>query len=178
MDHQSFEEWLLGGMELTPDQADACREHLAACVRCRELEQAWRSVEAQLGSVSQAAPDAGFTLRWTSRLEAHRLAQGRKRARLAFLAAVLAMILIGLTRAPDAVSLSEAAASTLGSLVKVGNLFYILRNVLTVFASVLSEGWTGGLWAAVTAAACALVGAWFFSLYYFTSRGVRKGVRP
>jgi hypothetical protein len=100
------------------------------------------------------------------------------KAGLTFAATVLGMILVGMTQAPEAVSLPEAAADILGSLIQVGNLLYILRNILTAFVNVLSGGWAGACWAAATAAACLLVGMWFYSLYYFTLRGVRKGVTP
>lgn len=176
MNHQPFEDWLLGEAELSPDEAAACLEHVAQCSQCRDLQHAWVALEAELAARTQVEPDAGFTMRWNTRLQAERLAQGRRRAVLLFAASFLALLLLGLTRVPETVTLPEIATRLLGSAVKLGNLFYLVRNILSTFISATSDGWAVTWWAAVSAAACALVGTWFVSIYYFTLRGVRKGV--
>lgn len=88
MDHQPFEDWLLSGRQLTPDQMRQLHTHLRACVTCSALT----AVEHTLHSVKAVTPVSGFTTRWRLRL-----AKQRKVQRGRYVLGVLILILGGLS---------------------------------------------------------------------------------
>jgi predicted anti-sigma-YlaC factor YlaD len=70
MNHQPFEDWLLADEPPAGDQVLELREHLRDCPRCQELEASWASVHKLFQTSEQIAPNAGFTTRWQTRLQA------------------------------------------------------------------------------------------------------------
>jgi hypothetical protein len=67
--HMYFEDLMLSGEDLKPDQKQALEAHLQECEGCRQLSAAWHSVEHQLSSAPAFSPQPGFTARWLKRLE-------------------------------------------------------------------------------------------------------------
>lgn len=100
MNHLPYKEWLLSEASLSDEQHKALQEHLSSCETCRQIEPAWTDVQALFKKIPSAEPVPGFSLRWHTRLEEHRLRKQRKLAWfivsiIAGIAAVL-ITLIGL----------------------------------------------------------------------------------
>lgn len=75
--HFPYEEWLLAqddpqAEELTPEQQQLLRQHLAECAECRRLVDGWQGARESLRHVTLAAPAPGFTERWQTRLAQER----------------------------------------------------------------------------------------------------------
>jgi hypothetical protein len=68
MNHQPFENWLLSEDTLSPENADALRDHLEICDQCRELNTAWNGVVDLFQVVPDVNPPPGFVARWQERL--------------------------------------------------------------------------------------------------------------
>jgi len=102
MNHQLYENWLLNGDPLLPDEEQALRTHLASCASCQDLDSAWRGVEHKLKYAQPIVPAAGFTARWMEKLA---LEQQRRRRRQSLVvltlslgaAGILAVAMINLT---------------------------------------------------------------------------------
>lgn len=67
--HMYYEDLLLSGEALTPEEKRALEAHLQECAGCRQLSTSWRAVERQLSSAPVLSPQPGFTARWLVRLE-------------------------------------------------------------------------------------------------------------
>ncbi len=70
MNHRPFEDWLLDDQPLTPGQQRDLQSHLRECSACAALAES----NLALQSVHMAAPAAGFTFRFQTRLEENRKA--------------------------------------------------------------------------------------------------------
>jgi len=98
MNHLPYKEWLLSEASLSDEQNNALQEHLCSCETCRQIEPAWADVQVLFKKIPSAEPLTGFTLRWQTQLEKHRLKKQRKLAWLilsiiAGIAAVLITLL-------------------------------------------------------------------------------------
>jgi hypothetical protein len=82
MNHLPYKEWLLSEERLSNEQAQALKEHLRQCETCRQIEPAWTDVQVLFHKAPAAEPLFGFSGRWQSRLEKHKL---RKQRRLAWI---------------------------------------------------------------------------------------------
>ena len=76
--HQPFEEWLLSGETLTPEETQSLQEHLGACEQCRTLAGASQQVDHALRHAPQLAPAPGFVSRWQAQLAARQIKQHRR----------------------------------------------------------------------------------------------------
>lgn len=108
--HQPFKDWLFSEEPLNPSEALQLQEHLHNCEACQAQRLAWNGVQHLLQNSGQAAPAAGFTNRWQSRLAAQRLKKQHKIAWGLFFAAagsaLVTLVLLGwqvveLFRAPQ-----------------------------------------------------------------------------
>lgn len=75
MNHRPFEDWLLNEQPLTTEQKRDLQTHLLDCAHCAALAE----VNLELRSVKVAAPAAGFTARFQTRLAAQRVRERRNR---------------------------------------------------------------------------------------------------
>jgi hypothetical protein len=75
MNHRPFEDWLLNEQPLNNDQKRELQTHLHDCAHCAALAE----VNLELRSVKMAAPAAGFTARFQTRLAAQRVRERRNR---------------------------------------------------------------------------------------------------
>lgn len=69
MNHQPYEQWLLGKEPLSRDQEEALRSHLNGCEACKKLSAAWSDVRQLIRSAPVVEPQSGFVSRWQARLE-------------------------------------------------------------------------------------------------------------
>ncbi len=106
MDHRPFEDWLLAGGSLTPQQKHQLDAHLQECHSCSALAE----VDLAFRSARQAEPAAGFVERFQSRLLARKQALRRRNA-LGF--ALLIVSVAGLLLALSWPVLRALAASPL-----------------------------------------------------------------
>lgn len=93
MTHQPYEDWMFEAPEdLLPQQMLELQSHLALCAGCRSLSESLGQAEAMLRRQSEAAPAAGFSLRFQERLEAER---ARRHSHQTLLALLLSMVGVG-----------------------------------------------------------------------------------
>ena len=67
--HPPFNDWLLSGEMLTPDQNRLLQEHLRNCPDCSQTNLAITEVKFLFQSSSQVNPAEGFANRWKIRLD-------------------------------------------------------------------------------------------------------------
>jgi len=77
MNHHPYREWLLASSKqpedvLTQEQSVALQSHLDECSECRDLAQAWQTVEEELLHAPLVSPAPGFIARWQDRLVSDR----------------------------------------------------------------------------------------------------------
>jgi len=94
MNHLPYKEWLLSEASLSDEQNKALQEHLRSCEACRQIAPAWTDVQVLFKKIQPAQPLPGFTMRWQTRLEKHRLQKQRKLAWfiLAIIAGIAAVL--------------------------------------------------------------------------------------
>ncbi|MEZ0395745.1 MAG: zf-HC2 domain-containing protein [Anaerolineales bacterium] len=138
MNHQPFEDWLLGEQPLTSEQHRQLQAHLRACPACAALQEVTEALQA----ARPAAPAAGFGARFQVRLAAYQAAQRRRMAAgvLTLAAGVMAMLVFLLWPAAQAflTSPSLSPASLFSNLVRVWISFQAYRDTLTTFLHVLN----------------------------------------
>jgi hypothetical protein len=97
MNHQPFEDWMLGEDKLTREQQKALQDHLLVCPTCTSLNQSWQGVQKVILTSPQVAPLPGFSNRWKEHLAQKRAIQQRHTAWWIFggcLGLVLAILFI------------------------------------------------------------------------------------
>jgi len=72
LNHLPFEDWLLSGEMLSPDEAEQLQQHLQNCQACTLLSVALREIDRELHAVPVVTPAPGFADRWMRRLEVER----------------------------------------------------------------------------------------------------------
>jgi hypothetical protein len=163
MKHSPYDSWLFESETLSPEDAHALKQHLAQCVECAALAEAWRAVEGRLLDADPVAPEPGFVGRWQMRLEQIE-AKRKRRQNWALLAAVAGVTfflapLVGLRlwttlSAPAEVALGwleqlQVFSSYLGAL--HGFITIVLRalgnvHVLWWVGLLVAGLWIGGIW--------------------------------
>ena len=91
MNHRPFEDWIFAEEPLTAEDFTALQDHLQTCAPCRQLEDAWREVSAELNRMPQTGPKEGFLLRWDARIEGD-IRQRHRRQSIGFLAFSLSAV--------------------------------------------------------------------------------------
>lgn len=154
LNHPPFNDWLLSGEPLTPDQNRSLQEHLNDCQDCRQLQTALTEVDYIFHSVGQAAPAPGFTNRWQMRLAAQRAQKQRRNAWLFMLAStVSALILLllfawrflGLVQSPEALLTPIVYLVTLAFIVgeRLGDTTWLVFQLLPSFTLIGSLFFVG-----------------------------------
>ena len=123
MNHQPFEDWLLGEEKLTQEQQKALQDHLQACPTCTSLNQSWQGVQKAILATPQAAPLPGFSNRWKEHLAQKRAIQQRHTVWWIFGACLgLVLIILVILYAPELAQFSPGE---------------ILANILFQFTVIL-----------------------------------------
>jgi anti-sigma factor RsiW len=178
MSHQPYEGWLFGDSPLDEGQAEALRQHLTECAACRSLAEAWDELGAVLRSPELAAPAAGFTERWASRLEqeGERRRRGQAWWALALTAGSGVAASIGLVI--HVLDLLHSPALLALRVVEWLSAFaaeaFVLREAIISLAARLPSLVTSS-WLFISLGVVALLAAaWAFSIYRYAFQGVRK----
>lgn len=75
MKHQPFEDWLLNDMPITTEQKRELDSHVRSCAYCSALVETGFALK----TVKKAAPQAGFTARFQTRLAVRKAVERRRR---------------------------------------------------------------------------------------------------
>lgn len=173
MDHAPFEDWLLSGDALQPNEQEALDRHLETCPDCPKLARAWQEVHAEIRRAPQAAPALGFTNRFTARLEAAAVARQRRLTWQILGGFILAGLGAG-------AFLLYQRADTLPTFVQVVSAGFNLYHSLTSagrYAAGLVRGlpvpFTVGAWVLISTSLLFWVLTWFLLIWRLPGR---KGV--
>jgi anti-sigma factor RsiW len=163
MKHSPYDSWLFESEALSPEDDQALKQHLAQCVECAALAEAWGGVEGRLLDADPVAPEPGFVGRWQMRLEQIK-AKRKRRQNWALLASVAGVTfilapLVGLRlwtafSAPTEVVLDwfeqlRVFSASLGAL--KGFITIVVRalgdvHVLWWVGLLVAGLWLGGIW--------------------------------
>jgi anti-sigma factor RsiW len=177
MNHQPFEEWILGDEDLDQEKEQALGDHLQSCESCSSLAQSWQAVRHEIESEPQAAPLSGFTQRWQARLVQKRIEQQRRLAWGIFgLCLGIALIILGIIYAPEVTHLSPGAI--LASLLYNVTLFLARANQTRGIIEQLGQSVTPAIPIAIgVLAASSLSALSFFWIVVMWKIVVPKGVK-
>ncbi len=81
MKHEPFENWIFEESRLPADQQKQLKAHTEDCAHCRQLDDAWQSVQREIRNAPAAAPRPGFGARWQASLAQRRELEHRRQAR-------------------------------------------------------------------------------------------------
>ncbi len=134
MNHQPFRDWLLSEEDLSAEQTQTLREHLATCEDCALIKSSGKEVAVLFQSISKVGPAAGFTQRWQLHLAEYQSSHQRRQGwfsiiATAFIAALLLILLASqlwsLIRNP-----SPYIAAWLNQVVGLISNYYILQTFI------------------------------------------------
>ena len=174
MDHRPFEGWLLNNQVLNADETRQLNAHVQVCSSCRALAE----VNLALKSVKTAAPAAGFTDRFKTRLEARKQVIRRRNFWGFVLLAGCVLAVLALISWPLATSLAQSPADLLVSWFGVLLSFWTTLQAMAHAGFLLFKIVPGFIpvyfWIIFMLAAFGWVLLWVFSFIKFTkfSRGV------
>ncbi len=123
MNHRPFEDWLANDQPLTNEQKRELQIHLKDCLHCAALSE----VNLELRAAKMAAPAAGFTARFQSRLAAQRVRERRNRLIGVLILTLGGLGLLGWHLAPY---LIQFLASPAGWIAAFVNFFLTLFDML------------------------------------------------
>jgi len=174
--HQPFEEWLLSGETLAPEETQSLQEHLGVCEACRSLAGAFQQVETALRNAQQLAPAPGFVSRWQAHLAARQLKQHRRQTLWSMLFSIggamaiftiLVVVFLPLLRSPMPILLAltyELVTAVTFTSEIGGALFTVLRTIVELIPPVQ--------WAAILVAFTSLGAVWVVAMHRLTRRRV------
>ena len=172
--HRPYEEWILQGEPLRPQDAELLRHHLQGCEACRSLAHGWDVVEPRLSSVTLATPKPGFVRRWESRKAV--LHAGRRSDWWMFAASLIAATVAA------AVVLWEVGSGLEGPTVLLNDWIGDLAlwsvaarvggDILRALANSLPSGLLAGVWLGFVAGMGGLTVLWVTSFYRTAVEGV------
>jgi anti-sigma factor RsiW len=137
--HPPFNDWLLSGDTLTPEQNQSLREHLQTCQECNGIHAAWSEVQAQFHSAGEVAPAPGFTSRWQTRLTLQNQKRQKRNAWIMFFgASFMAAIILGLV-ASQALGLFRSPVSILSGLVYLWTYGFVASERVVEFLGIAAR---------------------------------------
>jgi len=131
--HPPFNEWLLAGELLTPEQNQSLQEHLHSCPECSQLQAAWTEVHFQFHTREQLAPAPGFTSRLQQRLLIQHARRQRRNSWVLFFGASLMALIILSVVAWQVTQIFNSPASLISGLVYLWTLSFAISEQLTNF---------------------------------------------
>ena len=172
--HRPYEEWILQGEPLRPQDSESLRQHLGVCEACRSLAHGWGVLESKLRSVTLAAPKPGFVRRWESRRAV--LHAGRRSEWWMFAASLTAATVAAVVVLLEVGSGLEAPTTLLNDWIGDLALWSVAARVggdiLRALANSLPSGLLGGVWLGFVAAMGGLTVLWVASFYRTAVQGV------
>jgi len=177
MEHQPYEEWILGKDRLTGEQVYELDAHLADCEECSALNAGWGSLMSVLSNPPVAIPAPGFVSRWEAEFELRKARERQVVVRRMFLflgAALLItlLLLIGTTLARySPVELLAGAVQFFTKvyidLVRIRGAVETVLGALPLAVSILA-------WILAATGFSLLALLWSFSIMRFTYKGVKN----
>jgi predicted anti-sigma-YlaC factor YlaD len=175
MRHQPFENWIIDGEPLKPDQVHTLNAHLQACEDCRKLSQNWLGARAHLLSVAHTTPAPGFTQRFTAKLAERRFQQQQIQIRrtllflfggsIASMLALLVYLLLAVSPAGLFVSIFQSVTHTVVWISHFKETYLPLVQSLPVFVPI-------ALWILFTTGMCIFSLMWVFFVWRLSPKGV------
>jgi hypothetical protein len=127
MNHQLYKDWLLTAENLTPEQQASLQDHLHTCADCRQVSNAWESVESLFTQTPQAEPVPGFTTRWQVRVLERRQSQQKRQAWVAMgFLAILALGMASVLGAAAVNLLSSPGELTLAIISRLSQIYTLI----------------------------------------------------
>ncbi len=179
MKHSPYDSWLFESEALGPEDDQALKQHLAQCVECAALAEAWDGVESRLLEAELVEPDPGFASRWQMRFGQIN-ARRKQRQNWALLGAVAGVTfflapVFGLRLWTALSTPAEVALGWLEQLQVFSAFLGALHGFITIVVRALQDvhtlWWVGlllaGLW---------LGGIWTGLLYRVAFKTVPNGV--
>ena len=172
--HQPFEEWLLSGETLAPEETQSLQEHLDTCEACRLLAQALQQVDHTLRNAPQLAPAPGFVSRWQAHLAARQLKQHRRQTFWIMLFsiggamaifAIMAVMFLPMLRSPMPIllALTYELVTALTFTSEIGGaLLTVVRTIFELIPPVQ--------WAAILVAFTSLGAVWVVAMHRLNRR--------
>ena len=171
--HQPFEDWLLSGELLAPDQSQELHSHLAECALCQRLQAVLQDVEHELRSAPLAEPGPAFVERWQIYLVADQLRKQRRQTLFILLfslgGAGLLLALLGLFILPI---LSMPRPLLVASAYELLQVFQVTSNLgettatlLRTIAAVIPLS----MWVSIMVALGGLCAIWVIAIQRLTS---------
>lgn len=180
MSHQPYENWIIAGEPLQPDQQYQLKKHLEACPQCSHLKCSMQAVHVKLATARQVSPAQGFKQRWQATLlerqEEQRIKQTMQIRRFFLFigaAAVLSMILLMamfLVGGEWAYRLVGAANQLHLINTRAMELKDLLFSLLQITPPILPIA----LWILFSISFGILAILWILSMWHFTLKGVKS----
>ena len=169
LNHLPFEDWLLSGETLSPEEAGQLQEHLQNCQACTLLSVALREVDQELHAAPVLMPTPGFANRWMSRLQAERRQLHRRQTFLVMflsiggamsLLALLSLAVFPVLRSPWPVFLAY-----LYELTSSFTVASVLGEALATVLKAVFEIIPPTQWAAIWVAFAGLCALWVVAMH-------------
>jgi predicted anti-sigma-YlaC factor YlaD len=177
MRHQPFENWIIDGEPLKPDQVDTLNSHLQECEDCRKISQNWLGARDHLLSVSHTSPTPGFSQRFRASLAERRFRQQQLQIRrtLLFLfggsigsmLALLAYLVLAVTPAGLFVTIFQSITHTVLWISHLRDTYLPLVQSLPVYVPI-------ALWILFTTGLIIFSLMWVFFVWRLSPKGVTK----
>lgn len=180
MSHQPYDEWVIAGEQLPPDEQNRLNEHLAACPQCRQLKSNLQAVQTRLSTARQVSPAEGFSQRWQAAKQAHLFEQQSRQVlqvRRFFLyigtaTAISLMLLIGMF---------FTGGEWLTKLVVAANRLHVfnqwtvkIQDFLFAVLQITPPVLPVALWVMLSTVFCILALVWIVSIWRITAQGVKS----
>jgi predicted anti-sigma-YlaC factor YlaD len=179
MSHQPFENWIIAGEPLQPDEQLQLKEHVEVCPQCHQLKCNMQAVHIKLATAKQVGPAEGFKQRWQTTLLERREEMHRKQTmqiRRFFLviggAAVTSLILLaGMFLAGG--GLFKWILNIANQLHQINNLAVEIQDIILLVLHVTPPVLPVALWIIFSISLCALVMLYLVSVWHVTFKGVK-----
>jgi hypothetical protein len=168
MNHRPFEDWLLNEQPLNNDQKRELQTHLQDCAHCAALAE----VNLELRSVKMAAPAAGFTARFQTRLAAQRVRERRNRLVGVLILTLGGVGLLGWFLAPYVIQFLASPAGWIAAFVKFFLTLFEMARAIGDIGSIFLRVLPGFIppigWMIILSTLSGFALLWGVSLWRFT----------
>ena len=175
MNHQPFEDWLLNGKSLEPEEDRQLRIHLRDCKACSTLAE----VTSALESPRMSSPVNGFIDRFQVRLQARKRAL-RRRNFLGFLLLTLVVVAFFLWISllvvrPVFMSPADFLTEWVSRLLVLWTSFQAVESIFRMVMGLVPGFVKVGVWLLIILGAAGWTLVWFVSMKKFA--GLPQGVK-
>ena len=167
MNHLPFEDWLLNDMPVTPDQQRELDAHLRNCSYCSALVETGRL----LNTVKMAAPAAGFTMRFQSRLATQKIEERKRKLLGSALFTLGSLVVLVWLAGPLVGSFFASPATWISTLVSwlvfLGTTLFALLDAGKVILSIIPNFMPPFLWMVLLSMFAGMGLLWSVSIWRF-----------